>query len=147
MNNLGSVYSYHVGFVIKHKLKSNKPIDSEWIELKYNLLHKVDHRIGSSGTSYNTRAPDSKVPGANMGPIWGRQDPGGPHVGPRNFAIWGQISEKRDCIWETNNEITFTEIGFIPDLPQLLHCPEKISSHDLVMININSWQHVIKTAT
>ena len=23
--------------------------------------------------------PDSKVHGANMGPIWGRQDPGGPH--------------------------------------------------------------------
>ena len=22
-----------------------------------------------------------------MGPIWGRQDPGGPHVGPKNFAI------------------------------------------------------------
>ena len=33
--------------------------------------------------------PDSKVHGANMGPIWGRQDPGGPHVGPMNFAIWG----------------------------------------------------------
>ena len=32
--------------------------------------------------------PDSKVYGANMGPIWGRQDPGGPHVGPMNFAIW-----------------------------------------------------------
>ena len=31
--------------------------------------------------------PDSKVHGANMGPIWGRQDPGGPHVGPTNFAI------------------------------------------------------------
>ena len=31
--------------------------------------------------------PDSKVHGANMGPIWGRQDPGGPHVGPMNFAI------------------------------------------------------------
>ena len=31
---------------------------------------------------------DSKVHGANMGPIWGRQDPGGPHVGPVNFAIW-----------------------------------------------------------
>ena len=30
---------------------------------------------------------DSKVRGANMGPIWGRQDPGGPHVGPMNFAI------------------------------------------------------------
>ena len=23
-----------------------------------------------------------------MGPIWGRQDPGGPHVGPMIFAIW-----------------------------------------------------------
>ena len=33
--------------------------------------------------------PDSKVHGANMGPIWGRQDPGGPHVGPMNLAIWG----------------------------------------------------------
>ena len=24
----------------------------------------------------------------NMGPIWGRQDPGGPHAGSMNFAIW-----------------------------------------------------------
>ena len=31
---------------------------------------------------------DSKVHGANMGPIWGRQDPGGPHIGPMNLAIW-----------------------------------------------------------
>ena len=33
--------------------------------------------------------PDSKVHGANMGPIWGWQDPDGPHVGPMNLAIWG----------------------------------------------------------
>ena len=33
--------------------------------------------------------PGSKVHGASMGPIWGRQAPGGPHVGPMNFAIWG----------------------------------------------------------
>ena len=32
--------------------------------------------------------PGSEVHGANMGPTWGRQDPGGPHVGPMNFAIW-----------------------------------------------------------
>ena len=31
---------------------------------------------------------ESKVHGADMGPIWGRQDPGGPHVGPMNLAIW-----------------------------------------------------------
>ena len=32
--------------------------------------------------------PGSKVHGANMGLIWGRQDPGGTHVGPMNIAIW-----------------------------------------------------------
>ena len=34
------------------------------------------------------RIPDSKIHGANMGPIWCRQDPGGPHVGSMSFAIW-----------------------------------------------------------
>ena len=29
--------------------------------------------------------PDSKVHGTN---IWGRQDPGGPHVGPIELVIW-----------------------------------------------------------
>ena len=32
--------------------------------------------------------PDSKFNGANVGPIWDRQNPGGPHVGPMNFAVW-----------------------------------------------------------
>ena len=36
----------------------------------------------------NWTNPDSKVHGTNMGPIWGRQDLGGHHVGPMNFAIW-----------------------------------------------------------
>ena len=36
--------------------------------------------------------PDSKVHGANMGPIWGRYEPGGPHVGPMIFAIWVLIA-------------------------------------------------------
>ena len=31
--------------------------------------------------------PDSKVHGVNMGSTWGRQAPGGPHVGPMNLAI------------------------------------------------------------
>ena len=44
------------------------------------------------GTKLQQRAkcvyPDSKVHGANMGPMWGRQDPGEPHAVPMNFAIW-----------------------------------------------------------
>ena len=35
-----------------------------------------DHRHGN---------PDSKVHGTHMGPTWGRQDPGRPHVGPMNL--------------------------------------------------------------
>ena len=36
--------------------------------------------------------PDSKVRGASIGPIWDRQHPGGSHVGPMNFAIWGGMT-------------------------------------------------------
>ena len=36
---------------------------------------------------WNIKPPDSKVHGANMGPSWGWQDPGVPHIGPMNFAI------------------------------------------------------------
>ena len=32
--------------------------------------------------------PDCKVHGVHLGPIWGRQDPCWPHVGPTNLAIW-----------------------------------------------------------
>ena len=31
--------------------------------------------------------PDNKMRGANMGPTWGRHDPGGPHAGPIKLDI------------------------------------------------------------
>ena len=37
--------------------------------------------------------PDSKVHGAKMGPSPGRQDPGGPHVGPVNFVCFGLLKK------------------------------------------------------
>ena len=40
-------------------------------------------------------SPYSKVHGANMGPIWGREDPCGPHFGPMKFVIW-EYSNKID---------------------------------------------------
>ena len=43
------------------------------------FIHKCVH-------TYN---PDGKIHGANMGPIWGRQDPGGPHVGPHELCYLG----------------------------------------------------------
>ena len=44
--------------------------------------------VSCQATSWANTIPDSKVHGANMGPIWGRQDPGGPHFGPMNLALW-----------------------------------------------------------
>ena len=35
---------------------------------------------------------DNKVHGAYMEPTWGRQDPGGPHVGPMILAIWDEFT-------------------------------------------------------
>ena len=58
-----------------------------------NLGSFVKDRIVWQRTiTYTTvMLPDSKVRVANMGPTWGRQDPGGPHVDPMNFAIRGYI--------------------------------------------------------
>ena len=58
------------------------------------VLFRYSGRINSScgwfGCTFRG-FPDSMFHGANMGPIWGRQDPGGPHVGPMIFAIWVYI--------------------------------------------------------
>ena len=51
--------------------------------LQYLIL-----KDGRSKFPYTDNTPDSKVRGANMGPTWGRKDPGGPHVGHMNIAIW-----------------------------------------------------------
>ena len=34
--------------------------------------------------------------GPTWDPSWGRQDPGGHHVSPMNFAIWHIISDNHD---------------------------------------------------
>ena len=50
---------------------------------------------------WSSTVPDSKVHGDNMGSIWGQRDPGGPHVGPMDFAIWGgmaYIVYTRSCL-------------------------------------------------
>ena len=51
--------------------------------------------------------PDTKVHGANMGPMWGRQDPGGPHVGPMNLAIWVGPGKTTRQERRKNTEINF----------------------------------------
>ena len=58
--------------------------------------------------------PDSKVHGANMGPIWGREDPGGPHVGPMNLAIWDTFKDIfLKQIWWTWTKKSLQSLWFI----------------------------------
>ena len=63
------------------------------------LVHSYKVHIWNKGESNEFLEwiiPDSKVHGANMGPIWDQQDPGGTHVGPMNYAIW-------DCFVHINS--------------------------------------------
>ena len=60
----------------------------------------------------NDKYPDSKVHGANMEPIWGRQDPGGPHVGPMNLVIWVHIRVHIFillCFYHANCPVSFVD--------------------------------------
>ena len=60
--------------------------------------------------------PDNKVHGANMGPTWGRQDPGGPHVGPMDLAIgvWLHRCHRVNESYESTNKAKYNEIMCIP---------------------------------
>ena len=48
----------------------------------------VYHKYYMKTLWHKNSFPGSKVHKANMGPTWGRQDPGGPHVGHMNLATW-----------------------------------------------------------
>ena len=58
--------------------------------------------------------PDSKVHGANIGPTWGRQDPGGPHVGHTNPAIWAALN------WGVLCQKQVSRAGTSDQIPQCL---------------------------
>ena len=77
---------------VRPKTLDDNPHKSPWSQYKsrHGMLHWAWHIGNHCGY-----VPDSKVYGANMGPTWGRQDPGGPHVGPMNLAIWGVILSMR----------------------------------------------------
>ena len=111
--------------------------DNEWYK------HKNDTRVGAWAilpaiSTYITvflkrhsaqigkqHNPDSKVHGANMGPIWGRQDPGGPHVGPMNLAIreWS-LHLVSNLLWWCNDRLHYRT-------RQLLHGHVKVISKSL----------------
>ena len=49
--------------------------------------------------------PDSKVHGANMGPTWVLSAPDGPHFGPRNVAIRGELYKSQGTISADSSDV------------------------------------------
>ena len=52
------------------------------------LTHLLLTALLSSHTGQHKQTQIARLMGGNMGPTWGRQYPGGPHVGPMNIVIW-----------------------------------------------------------
>ena len=67
--------------------------------------------------SLEKHTPDSKVHRANMGPIWGQQDPGVPHVGPMNCVIWDTTRYRP---WEHHGMVTLSTLQIICEGNQLV---------------------------
>ena len=90
-------------------MRASHPIATH-VQDVYKCAHRIPcaeivHSQHMRSYRMRMRTPNSKVHGSNMGPIWGRQDPGGPHVGPMNFAIWDicahdGIERHANNIWE-----------------------------------------------
>ena len=92
-----SIFVFCFGYIIVSHLSTFCQVTLLHRAVIYTLGGNCQWPLGPhllTWINFNTSMddPDSKVHGANMGPIWGRQDPGGPHVGPMNFAIWRVIT-------------------------------------------------------
>ena len=92
--NLLQIHCYWMKCVL-FALIAQWPPHSSPVRVRYevSIVSLISNLYSTSVTAglYGITSPDSKVYGANMGPIWGRQDPGGPHVGPMNLAIWALV--------------------------------------------------------
>ena len=52
---------------------------------------------------FKVTCPDSKIHGANVRPTWGRQEPGGTHVGHTTLAIWDTLNHPALCLFRTEH--------------------------------------------
>ena len=71
-------------------------------------MYELELRASSQKAKHNKPS----VHGANMGPMWGWQDPDGPHLGLMKFAIWGAL-----ILWDIMHLFVFIKL---PPLQRLL---------------------------
>ena len=76
--------------------------------------------LGLNLMRHTITCPDSKIHGANVGPTWGRQDPGGPHVGHTNLVIWVWYHYRERAVLSRGRAFEYLdEIGLDITVP---HC-------------------------
>ena len=85
-----------------------------------------------------------------MGPIWGRQDPGGPHVGPMNFVIWVGIRYqyyKPNTIQRISesNLVSMNAVSYrIITLVVLIPCTVDIHQQSFCKSSAVRWHRIIR---
>ena len=93
---------------------------------------------------FTDSTPDSKIHWANMGPIWGRQDPGGSHVGPMNLALWDSvILDYRNIILK----VQFSTASFQPPCWIKCWCIRELRMDEKVSIGSGNWWHKANSCT
>ena len=84
INRLSSAICLAIGSKLDHESTIMYPHYCVLFWLQSHIFRQIQKHIFPYG--YNK--PDNKFHGANRGPIWGREDPGGPHAATMNFVIW-----------------------------------------------------------
>ena len=111
-----------------------KMLKNSWVASDLRCYDTECIQVEMTISRGNVEYPDRKVHGANMGPIWGRQDPGGPHVDPMNFAIWAVMGTfhspiQQYCMNVTSSEITCNLTVCATDIQDHTVCDYPLS-HD-----------------
>ena len=79
------------------------------------ILFHIDANEPSPSIDFfiSNRDPDSKVHEANIGPIWGRQDQGGLHIGP--WTLLSGEGNIANCKADTIAICLYGTLGLVPN--------------------------------
>ena len=105
-----------MGILMPRKIAPNPPVWLQWYQNAYN-----------ESTTINTT--DSNFHETHMGPTWGRQDPGEPHVGLM-MAPWTLLSgttENIVCCWGCPDKTIICKSPMKPDLSCSIYHANHIS--------------------
>ena len=104
----------------------------ECVAIWQTVSHVTVLLAGKTQDVIEVGVPYSKVHGANMGPIWGRQDPDRPHVGPRWAPCWPHKPCYPGCCWRRDVSKSLT-LGYLNKVLDRVRC-----RHNAVNFLINS---------